>query len=138
MKTTSRALLAALLAAAPCVAQTPSPRLGTDVVPVFQSIRLDADARKPDYSGSVRIELDVRRPAAGFALHALEMDLKRLALTGPAGAVTTTHASGQRGRLEIRPEAPLAPGRYVLEIDLANEYDFHATGLYKVVTGDES
>jgi alanyl aminopeptidase len=133
------ALAAALLAAAPAVAEAPaSPRLGTDVVPVFQSIRLDADARKADYTGSVRIELDVRRPAPMFALHALEMALKRVTLSGPAGEVPATHSGGPLGRLEIRPAAPLAPGRYVLEIDFANEYDTHATGLYKVAVGDEA
>jgi cytosol alanyl aminopeptidase len=114
-------------------------RLATDVVPVFEAIRLVADARKPDYSGTVRIELDVRKPAAGFSLHAKEMEIRRLALTGPTGAaVDATHAKAERGRLDVTASAPLRPGRHVLEIDFANEYDTRATGLYKVVVKGES
>ena len=66
-------------------ADTPaaSTRLGTDVVPVFQSVHLVADARKPDYTGTVRIDLDVKRAVPGFALHAEQMDIRRMALTGP-------------------------------------------------------
>ena len=132
-------LLLAVLAVPAAGAEAPgTQRLGRDVVPVSQSIRLDTDARKAEYSGSVHIDLEVRRTAPSFALHALEMDLSRVALTGPAGEIATTHESGPRGRLEIRPAAPLAPGRYALEIDFANGYDTHATGLYKVTAGDES
>ncbi len=113
-------------------------RLGTDVKPISQSVRLVADARKPDYTGSVRVDLEVRRPAAGFALHAEEMDIRRLALSGPGGAVEVSHRAGDRGRLEIAAAAPLPPGRYVLEIEFANEFDTRATGLYKVTAaGDD-
>ena len=136
------ALTAVAALAATAHAETPKAaaghRLGTDVVPVFEAVRLVADARKPDYSGTVRIELDVRKPAAGFSLHAKEMDIRRLALTGPAGAVDVTHSPGERGRIDVAAAAPLRPGRHVLEIDFANEYDMRATGLYKVVVGEES
>ena len=107
------------------------------MVPVAESINLVADARKPGYEGSVRIDLEVRRPVSSFALHAEEMEIRRLALTGTKGAVDVTHAAGERGRLDITAAAPLVPGRYVLEIDFANEYDTHATGLYKVTTGGD-
>jgi alanyl aminopeptidase len=123
---------------APATTPTSGHRLGTDVAPVFQAVRLTADARKPDYTGSVRIELDVRRPVAGFSLHAREIDVRRLALTGPAGAVEVTHKSGDRGRLDVTAAAPLRPGPHVLEIDFANEYDTRATGLYKVAVDGES
>ena len=135
------ALLAALSLAGPRAgAETAAApqRLGTDVVPVAQAIRLETDAARADYSGSVRIDLEVKRAVSSFALHALEMDVKRLALTGPAGAVAATHAAGPRGRLDLTAAAPLPPGRYSLEIDFANEYDTKATGLYKVVVGGES
>ena len=130
--------------AVPALAGTPaSPpasghRLGTDVVPVFEAIRLTADARKPDYTGSVRIDLDVRRPVTGFSLHAREMEIRRLALSGPAGNVDVTHSAGERGRLDVAASAPLRPGRHLLEIDFANKYDTQATGLYKVAVGGES
>ena len=134
------AMLVALLAPV-AGADSPAPaagRLGTDVVPVSQDVRLVVDARKPDYTGSVRVELDVRRPAATFSLHAEEMDIRRLALTGPGGPAEVTHAASGKARLDVTAKAPLAPGRYTLEIDFANEYDTRATGLYKVkAAGDD-
>ena len=140
-----------LLRALVCVAlpvatggATPEPaapsghRLGTDVVPVFEAVRLTADARKPDYTGSVRIDLDVRRPVRAFSLHARGMEIRRLALSGPAGNVDVTQSRGDRGRLDLAASATLRPGRHVLEIDFANKYDTQATGLYKVEVGGES
>ena len=130
--------------AVPAKGGTPVPaaasghRLGTDVVPVFEAIRLTADARNRDYTGSVRIDLDVKQPVTGFSLHAREMEIRRLALRGPAGNVEVTHSRGERGRLDVAASAPLRPGRHVLEIDFANKYDTQATGLYKVVVGGES
>jgi len=132
------ALPAAGIAAAPEPAAPSGHRLATDVVPVFEAVRLTADARKPDYTGSVRIDLDVRRPVGGFSLHARGMEIRRLTLSGPAGAVDTTHTAGDRGRLDVATAAPLRPGRHVLEIDFANKYDTQATGLYKVEVGGES
>jgi alanyl aminopeptidase len=136
------AVLLAVLAA-PAAADTPSAppgsghRLGTDVVPVFQAIRLTADAHKADYMGSVRIELDVRKPVSAFSLHARDIEVSSVALTGPAGAVEVRHG-GDRGRLDLATASPLRPGRHVLEIDFSNEYDTQATGLYKVVVGSDS
>ena len=133
--------LAAAALAVPAVA-APKPaatgRLGTEVVPTFEAVRLTADARQPDYTGSVRIELDVRQPVKGFALHARDMEIRRLALSGPGGAVDVTHTRGERGRLDVAASAALRPGPHVLEIDFANKYDTQATGLYKVAVGGES
>jgi aminopeptidase N len=126
------AALAVPVAAAPA----PPGRLGTDVVPVAETIRLVVDARKPAYEGSVHIDLEVRRPVSSFSLYAEEMDIRRFALTGPRGAVTASHAAGERGRLDVT--AALATGRYTLDIDFANEFDTHATGLYKMsARGDD-
>ena len=135
-------LLAVL--AAPAAADTPpapppaAHRLGTDVVPVFEAVRLTADARKADYTGSVRIELDVRKPVSAFSLHARDIEVSSVTLTGPAGAVEVRHGGGDRGRLDLATASPLRPGPHVLEIEFANEYDTQATGLYKAVVGDES
>jgi alanyl aminopeptidase len=134
------AVLAASLAAGSASAATAAPastRLATDVVPVFESVRLVADARQPGYKGSVRIDLDVRRPAASFALHAADIEVGRVALSGPRGAVEVAHATSPGERLEITASRPLEPGPHVLEIDFANQYDTQATGLYKVAAGGD-
>ena len=129
-------VLAALAAAAPAApAAGASSRLGADVVPVTQAIRLVADAGQPGYTGSVRIELDVRRAVTSFALHAADIEIARVALQGPRGAVAVTHETAGGERLEIASAKPLAVGRHVLEIEFTNQYDTQATGLYKVTAG---
>ena len=137
------AVLLAVLAAPAAADTPPAPpgsghRLGTDVVPVFEAIRLTADARKPDYTGSVRIDLDVRKPVSAFSLYARDIEVSSVALTGPAGAVEVRHGAGDRGRLDLATASPLRPGPHVLEIEFSNEYDTQATGLYKVVVGGDS
>ena len=62
----------ALLLAAPSFAETESNRLPTDVTPTFQSVRLDLDADKPDYTGSTRIEITVLRQVPAIHFHALD------------------------------------------------------------------
>ena len=68
--------VAALLVAVPVCATTPpsttSLRLGKDVVPTFQAIRLELDPRKADYTGSVEIDLDVPDTMAGITPPAAE------------------------------------------------------------------
>ena len=136
---TAAAFSSAAAASAEAPAAPPSGhRLGTDVVPVFEAVRLTADPRQPDYTGTVRIELDVRKPVTSFALYARDMEIRRLALEGKGGAVAVTHKAGELGRLEVTASSPLKPGPHVLEIDFKNEYDTQATGLYKVVVGGES
>jgi aminopeptidase N len=137
------AVLLAVLAAPAAADTTPAPpgsghRLGTDVVPVFEAIRLTVDARKQDYSGTVRIDLDVRKPVSAFSLHARDIEVSSVSLTGPAGAVEVRHGAGDRGRLDLATASPLRPGPHVLEIEFSNEYDTQATGLYKVVAGGDS
>jgi len=130
--------LAVPAAAAPSAPPATGHRLGTDVVPVFEAVRLNADARKPDYTGSVRIELDVRKPVSAFALYARDIEISSVSLTGPGGAVEVRHGSGDRGRLDVTAASPLRTGRHVLEIEFAIEYDTQATGLYKIVADGEA
>ena len=60
---------AGLLLLLPCAlvyAESGALRLGHDVVPTFQAIELTVDADKPDYNGSVAVELDVRKATNTF------------------------------------------------------------------------
>ena len=57
--------LAVILAAsAPLAsAQTDPSRLGRDVVPTFESVRLTVDPARAEFTGSAHVELKVSRPA---------------------------------------------------------------------------
>jgi cytosol alanyl aminopeptidase len=143
-----------LLAAGPAATATPATsaapggtapdgadlRLGRAVVPTFESAHLRLDADRPDYSGSVRVELDVRERTSSFRFHAERMELGRVELR-PAGggpAVPLQHERGPIGLLTVTAPAPLEPGAYVLEIDFTNTFGTQAVGLYRMVAEDRS
>ena len=81
--------LVAIAAVHPAAAEE-SLRLPAGVVPQYQEIRLDLDARKQDYSGSVRIDL---RVAIRYDVH------RRWAVFAEGGVQATgvTFASGVGG-----------------------------------------
>ena len=113
-------------------AEDTSSRLPIDVVPTFQSVRLDLDADKPDYSGSTRIELTVRKETTAIRFHAVEMQLKRISLRGPRGVVALTSDSLGGGIVAAKAPSPIRPGAYTLTIDFANDFDTRAAGLYRL------
>ena len=61
-------------------------RLDRDVVPLRQAVSLRLDPRGDAYTGSVRIELDVRRPSRRVRLHAQEMTIRSATIDGVAAA----------------------------------------------------
>src|SRR5213083_539219 len=78
------ALLTGLVAAtAPARAEIG--RLPTDIVPTFEAIRLNLDAEKMDYTGSVRVELKIAKPTRAILFHAQEMKLDKVVLVGKGG-----------------------------------------------------
>src|SRR5262249_24465983 len=89
-----------------------SSRLGHQVVPRSESIRLELDPRKRASGGSVHVELAVEPPTDSFRFHAEEMKLTRVTLRGTAGAVPLAIATGRSGLVSVRTEAPLAAGDY--------------------------
>ena len=133
------ALLAGMAAFAGAFAQGEDPlRLSRDVVPIRQQIELKLDADQTGYTGSTSIELKVLEQTDAFRLHAEEMTLDSVALTGPSGPVALTHEEGKIGLVTFKAAAPLAPGAYALAIKFSNEYGTKATGLYKVQSDGQS
>lgn len=134
-----RAALAALaplaLATASPAAEAPDVRLGRDVVPTFQSIRLRLDADKRNYSGSIRTELNVARATAIVQLHAEGQQLKRVTLRQGGDSVHVSIERGGGGLLTLTADRPLSPGGASLEIDFTHAYGTRAVGLYRVYRG---
>ena len=108
-------------------------RLGEGVVPLRQEVHLKLDPKSDSYSGSVRVELDVRTPGAVLRLHAEELTVTRAAVDG----VAAKSAAGADSTLVITPARPLAVGKAVLTIEFSNEYDRRQVGLYKMARGDD-
>ena len=141
------------LGALALIVLTPLPsaaaRLGNDVVPLFESIELQVDPDDLDYSGVVRIELDVKAPTNTIVLHAEEMAIAKAEifrrppgfdpLASKADAVTPvldpqslSAASGDDGVLTLTAEKTLSVAQYLLTIKFENDFGTRAVGLYRM------
>jgi alanyl aminopeptidase len=100
---------------------------------VSESIALDLDPRQPDYTGSVEIVLEVRKPVRSFRFHAEAMDLLDLTLTGGSSPPIRLSAKPlDDGQVEATAGGEIAPGRHVLHIVFHNNFDTEAKGLYRL------
>src|SRR5512138_3130600 len=70
-------------------------RLSTDVAPVFEQIHLRTDSDSASYSGSVKVDLDVRKPTSTITLHAEGQALERIALSQRGKPIATKSAAGE-------------------------------------------
>jgi len=132
----------ALLVAALAVVALPARanvnnRLDRDVRPTFQSIKLKLDPSQPDYSGSVHIDLTVDKTAEAFRFYALDMDVIRVRLSSGASELAIKTEAGDAGQMFVRPEQPLAPGTYGLDVDFQNNFNVRANSLYRVKSGTD-
>ena len=108
-------------------------RLGTDVVPISQSVMLTVDPRKDDYSGSVTIDLEVKKATASFRFHAQDLTITSLTLSG----AEVSFEAGAEGTVRVTSNAPLkSGGRHVLSVEFTNRFNRQAVGLYKMLTKD--
>jgi len=132
-------ILTGMLLAVPAAAQ-PIQRLGTDVVPLSEAVRLDLDPRDPRYTGSVEVALRVSRPVATFRLHAEGIDLTRIALakTGSASPpIVLTSRTEAEGMVALSAPSTIPAGSYTLSIDFTTDFGTHAVGLYRLKSRDE-
>ena len=124
-------LLAALLAAAAGNATTF--RLGGDVVPVSQQVRLRVDPRQDSFRGSVRIDLDVKRPVTHFHFHSADGTIESVRLNQN----TLTHAADIEQTVRVTAGSPIPPGRHTLLVEFSAPFNRSAVGLYKMVKDGE-
>ena len=124
-------LAAALLAAAAGNASTF--RLGGDVVPVSQQVRLRVDPRQDSFRGSVRIELDVKRPVTHFHFHSADGTIESVRLNQN----TLTHAADIEQTVRVTAGSAIPTGRHTLLVDFSAPFNRSAVGLYKMVKDGE-
>jgi alanyl aminopeptidase len=127
-----RLLVASILLAIGALPAVAGVRLGSAVVPTFQSIDLRIDPSQESFSGSTTIRLDVRQPTERFRFHAEEMKIASLELTGPDGKVEVTYAPDEDATVAVSAAAPLAAGEYTLAVAFSHLFDAHAVGLYRM------
>ncbi len=125
------AALIAILSSVPAAGDA-DVRLGDSVVPTFQSVSLKLDAGEAGYSGSVRIHLEVRERTDRILLHSEGHKLTSVVLRRGVGKVEVQHAPQGDDLIAIRTSAPLAEGKYLLEIDFESLFGTRAMGLYRM------
>lgn len=130
--------LEAATAASTARALTTQHRLEHQVVPTSETLRLEVDAGRADYSGSARIALQVAAATDSFQFHALELQLKQLTLRARRGTIGLKWSVGSHGVVTARAAKKLAPGAYTLDIDFTNDFGTRADALYKLQAGGES
>ena len=128
-----RTLLIPLLVcctALPVSAEGPG-RLGTDVVPTFQSIHLTTDPAKNDYDGSVKIALRVDRPTTSFRFHSRGQELRRVVLNQGENEIPIEHERIHPDVVRVNTSAKLLAGTYELSIDFSADYSTQISGLFR-------
>jgi alanyl aminopeptidase len=130
------ALAACLLLAPPETASAArtTERLGDGVVPVSQSVVLDLDPERMDFTGSTSIDLDVREPADRFRLHAEGLEIPRAELIAADGTrvdVVVSRVADDLVEISCTPAA--AAGAWTLQLEFGASFGTKSAGLYRVV-----
>jgi alanyl aminopeptidase len=118
-------------------------RLGNNVMPSMETLQLNLDPRKDDYSGVATIEVEVksatdtvRFTAKNMTLHDVTLASKMGSKSGPAIPLTAT--ADDQGIVTAVAKTHLTPGMYTLTVPFSNPYDRRANALYKVIVDGES
>jgi len=127
-------LLATVRAAAAPAPPAPG-RLGHDVVPTFEAVRLTVDPTQPEFSGTAHVELRVAAPVSTFSFHAEGPVISSLRLQGATGQVSARQSPAGRGLVRVEADRPLASGDYTLDVEFKAPFDPHAVGLYRTRAG---
>ena len=121
----------ALAALGSAAARADDSRLGRAVVPTFQAVELEVDARRSDYRGQVEIAIEVKEGTDRFRLHAREMTLTSLRLWGEGGNVPAEHEE-REDEVWVTAAAALSPGNYTLTIGFEGPFNTKAVALYRM------
>ena len=112
---------------------TPDVRLGNDVRPTFQLIKLRLDPDKRSFSGSVHVELKVARATDTIRFHAEGQRLTRVALAQGGDSVSAKRVTGDHGLQTLTAASALKVGTATLDIEFTNMFGTRAVGLYRAL-----
>lgn len=118
--------------------EVPRGKLPRQVVPTAYEVNLRMDARADRYSGTVRIDLDVKEATDHFFIHARGSSLHDLQLTHANIATITAKSElvdAAGGVVRVDSATPITPGRWQLQLRFDAPYDQRLQGAYKVKAG---
>jgi aminopeptidase N len=111
-------------------AATPG-KLPKTVVPVHYAVELEPVLESLTFTGSERVEIDVREPTARLVLNAVNLALTEATIDNEAQrAAIALDAAAETATLTFR--EPLTPGRHQLRIDFTGHLNRFARGLFVV------
>ena len=123
---------AAAAAAGDAAVTTQLPR---DVRPTHYDIAVVPHADKLAFDGRVSIDIEVLQPTDRIVLNALNLEFAKAALRkeeGAAPAVPEISVDARAQTATFAFDAPIAPGRYALEIEYTGRINTQANGLFAI------
>ncbi|MGA7676411.1 MAG: M1 family metallopeptidase [Rhizomicrobium sp.] len=103
--------------------------LPAGVVPLHYDISIVPDAAAKTFTGSVKIDIEVREQTSRIVMNAAELTFAHVALSGVAGQPQISFDTAQE-TATLTFAVLVAPGRYVLSIDYAGRINDNAAGLF--------
>jgi len=122
-----------LAATASADTETADVRLGNDIAPRSQAVKLKLDPDKRSYSGNVRVELDVTRATDTLRFHSEGQKLVRITVRQGTDTVAFKRVTGEQGLQTLVTARPLAKGAAVFEVEFTHLYGTRAVGLYRAM-----
>lgn len=111
-------------------------RLPSTVKPVFQSIELNLDPSRPDFSGSVSIEIEVAEDRDNIGIYQLGLTFDSITLSNDKGKRTLSPAQGEYDMHWLADGEKIAAGRYTLDIEYHGDYATDSLGMHRVTFED--
>ncbi|HXR58920.1 MAG TPA: hypothetical protein VN747_06345, partial [Burkholderiales bacterium] len=114
-------------------AATPG-KLPKDVIPTRYRLRIAPDAGDERFEGRAEIDIEVAKPVASITLNAAGLSFDSVVLAAPSGKspLAVKMDAAQEIATLTPPRAPIAPGRYRLEIAYAGAISRHTQGFYRI------
>ena len=129
----TRALLLALAIGSPAVTAADAPQqrvvLPTDVVPTHYTLAVIPDAAHMSFTGSVQIDLDVKRATRQIELNAADLGFGKVSLSGTAEAPTVSFDTRQE-TATLSFQQPVSAGHHLLSIDYSGKINQHPAGFF--------
>jgi aminopeptidase N len=103
--------------------------LPQDVMPSHYAISIATDGPHMAFTGSVKIDVEVKRPVRAIKLNAADLVLGRISLSGAGAAPAVTYDAKEETATLTFP-SDIAAGRHVLSIDYRGKINQQAAGLF--------
>jgi len=127
-------LLSSACALTPIAEDVPVGRLPADVRPIAYRLELEVDPRRERFEGAVEIDVELDRARRVVWLHAQDLDVDRVSVTGPGGQSVRARfePAGDTGVAALRFADPVGPGRLALSLGWSAPFVAGLRGLYRV------